>query len=61
MSDVVGLERIEGLARHRREQPNADRPGREARFEDHLRQMIESCEAFIDLERVSSQPMSQYS
>ncbi|MEE3332373.1 MAG: EthD domain-containing protein [Myxococcota bacterium] len=38
-----------------------DAVGDEARFEDHLRQMIESCEAFIDLERVSSQPMSQYS
>ena len=37
-----------------------DAPGEPAKRRANLERMIESCEAFIDLSRVSSHPMSQY-
>lgn len=37
-----------------------DAVGDEAKYRDHLRQMVESCAAFLDLEKVDSHPMSEY-
>jgi len=37
-----------------------DAPGNPERYRAHLARMVESCQAFIDLERVSSHPMSEY-
>ena len=37
-----------------------DAPSDPARFQANLKRMVDSCEAFIDLSRVSSHPMSQY-
>jgi hypothetical protein len=37
-----------------------DAVGDEPLFKENVRRMVDSCQAFIDLERVSSHPMSQY-
>ena len=37
-----------------------DAVGNEPKFRENLRRMIESCEAFIEMKRVDSHPMSEY-
>ncbi len=44
------------------EDPQAfyDAVGDDAKYRDHLEQMVESCDAFLDMQKVDSHPMSEY-
>ena len=37
-----------------------DAVGDDAKYQDHLKQMIDSCNAFLDMQKVDSHPMSEY-
>lgn len=37
-----------------------DAVGDEAKYRDHLKQMMDSCNAFLDIQKVDSHPMSEY-
>ncbi|MCR9097321.1 MAG: EthD domain-containing protein [bacterium] len=44
------------------EDPQAfyDAVGDDAKYQDHLKQMVDSCNAFLDMQKVDSHPMSEY-
>ena len=44
------------------EDPQAfyDAAGDDAKYQDHLKQMVDSCNAFLDMQKVDSHPMSEY-
>ena len=52
----------EGFPLEALEDPQAfyDAVGDDAKYRDHLRQMVESCDAFLDMQKVDSHPMSEY-
>ena len=37
-----------------------DAVGDDAKYRDHLEKMMDSCNAFLDIEKVDSHPMSEY-
>ena len=52
----------EGFPLEALEDPQAfyDAVGDDAKYRDHLRQMVESCDAFLDMQKVDSHPMSEF-